>query len=92
MKKNPVYEFAGTGSGLHCWQILIFLCLRVKFHKALFWVPILDAGGPYWVPISQRVGSLFQSFGVPISFWNSATGTRSKDREVIVSRIPQCHS
>ena len=54
-----MHVFAGTGSGLHCWQILIFfLCLRVKFHKSLFWVPILAAGGPYWVPISQKVGSL----------------------------------
>ena len=44
---------------IHCWQILIFfLCLRVKFHKSLFWVPILAAGGPYWVLISQKVGSL----------------------------------
>ena len=35
----------------------LFLCLRVK-HKSLFWVPILAAGGPYWVLISQKVGSL----------------------------------
>ena len=67
-----MHVFAGTGSGLHCWQILIFfLCLCVKFHKSLFWVPILAAGGPYWVPISQKVGSLFQSLGVPISFGDS---------------------
>ena len=32
--------------------------LRVKFHKSLFRVPILAAGGPYWVPISQKDGSL----------------------------------
>ena len=31
---------------------------RVKFHKLLFWVPILAAGGPYWVLISKKVGSL----------------------------------
>ena len=31
---------------------------RVKFRKLLFWVPILAAGGPYWVLISQKVGSL----------------------------------
>ena len=49
----------------------LFLCLRVK-HKSLFWVPILAAGGPYWVLISQKVGSLFQSLGVLISFGNSA--------------------
>ena len=44
---------------------------RVKFHKSLFWVPILAAGGPYWVPISQKAGSLFQSLGVPISLGGS---------------------
>ena len=49
-----------------------FLCLCVKFHKSLFWVPILAAGGPYWVPISQKAGSLFQSLGVPISSGDSA--------------------
>ena len=37
-------------------NFVFFLC--VKFHKSLFWVPILAAGGPYWVPISQKVGSL----------------------------------
>ena len=31
---------------------------RAKFHKSLFWVPTLAAGGPYWVLISQKVGSL----------------------------------
>ena len=35
-----------------------YLCLRVKFHKSLFGVPILAAGGPYWVPVSQKDGSL----------------------------------
>ena len=51
-----------------------YLCLRVKFHKSLFWVPILAAGGPYftkkWVPI----GSLSQSLGVLISLGVSAYG------------------
>ena len=51
-------------------NFVFFLC--VKFHKSLFWVPILAAGGPYftksWVPI----GSLFQSLGVLISFGDSA--------------------
>ena len=37
-------------------NFVFFPC--VKFHKSLFWVPILAAGGPYWVPISQKVGSL----------------------------------
>ena len=50
-------------------NFVFFLC--VKFHKSLFWVPILAAGGPYWVPISQKVGSLFQSLGVPISLCDS---------------------
>ena len=44
---------------------------HVKFHKSLFWVPILAAGGPYWVLISQKVGSLFQSMGVLISLADS---------------------
>ena len=35
-----------------------YLCLRIEFRKSSFWVPILAAGGPYWVPISQKVGSL----------------------------------
>ena len=53
-----------------------FLCLLVKFHNSLVWVPILTAGGPYWVPISQKVGSLpigslFQSLEIPISFGDS---------------------
>ena len=53
-----------------------YLCLRVKFHKSLVWVPILAAGGPYWVPISPKklvpIGSVFQSLGVPICFRHSA--------------------
>ena len=51
-----------------------FLCLRVKFHKLLFWVPIFAAGSPYWIPISQKVGSLFLSLGVPISLGDSVAG------------------
>ena len=35
-----------------------YLCLRVKFHESSFWVLILAAGGPYWVLISQKNGSL----------------------------------
>ena len=31
----------------------------------------LAAGGPYWVLISQKVGSLFQSLGVLITFGDS---------------------
>ena len=50
-----------------------YLCLCVKFHKSLFWVLILAAGGLYftkkWVPI----GSLSQSLGVPNCFGDSDT-------------------
>ena len=49
-----------------------FLCLRIKFHKSLLWVPILAAGGPYWVPISQKVGSLFhKKLGPYFKAWGS---------------------
>ena len=47
-------------------NFVFFLC--VKFHKSLFWVPILAAGGPYWVLISSLgipIGSFFHSLGVP---------------------------
>ena len=71
--------FAGIGSGLHCYQFLIYtLCLRINFHTWSFWVLILAAGGPYWVLISQKkwvlIGSLSQSLGVFISFRGSAIG------------------
>ena len=37
-----------------------YFCLRVKFHKSSFWIPILAAEGPYlmksWVPISMFAG------------------------------------
>ena len=45
-------------------------CIEVKL-KSLFRVPTLAAGGPYWVLISQKVGSLFQSLGVLITFGDS---------------------
>ena len=35
-----------------------YLCLRINFHTSSFWVLILAAGGPYWVLISQKNGSL----------------------------------
>ena len=35
-----------------------YVCLGVKFHESSFWVLILAAGGPYWVSISQKNGSL----------------------------------
>ena len=70
------------GNGLHtCRQWFcvtplanfdFYFCLRGKFHKSSFWVPILAAEGPYlmksWVPI----GSLFLCSQVPISFTHSA--------------------
>ena len=47
---------------LHTLELLpnfdFYVCLRVKFHKSSFWVLILAAGGPYWVSISQKNGSL----------------------------------
>ena len=63
--------------GITCWQLHFefYLCLRVRFHKLSFWVPILAAEGPYfiksWVPISLKVRSLFLSLEVPKSFRNS---------------------
>ena len=35
-----------------------YLCLRINFHTSLFWVLIFASGGPYWVLISQKYGSL----------------------------------
>ena len=32
--------------------------ILTQCHKSLFWVPILAAGGLYWVRIPQKVGSL----------------------------------
>ena len=67
MKIVPI--FAGTGSGLHCPKILISTyASRVKFHKSSFWVLILAAGGPYWVSISQKNGSLL---GPYLKAWGS---------------------
>ena len=34
------------------------LCLRINFHTSSFWVLILTAGGPSWILISQKNGSL----------------------------------
>ena len=45
-----------------------FPCLCVKFHKSLFWVLILASGGPYWVLISQKNGSLL---GPYLRAWGS---------------------
>ena len=45
------------------------LCLRINFHTSLFWVLILAAGGPYWVLISQKNGSLL---GPYLKAWGSS--------------------
>ena len=45
------------------------LCLRINFHTLLFWVLILAAGGPYWVLISQKNGSLM---GPYLQAWGSS--------------------
>ena len=45
-----------------------YVCLRIKFHKSSFWVLILAAGGPYWVSISQKNGSLL---GPYLEAWGS---------------------
>ena len=44
------------------------LCLRFNFHTSSFWVLILAAGGPYWVLISQKNGSLL---GPYLKAWGS---------------------
>ena len=43
-----------------------FPCLCAKFHECV--------GSLFWVPISQKVRSLFQNLGVPISFGDSGVG------------------
>ena len=45
-----------------------YLCLRINFHTSSFWVLILAAGGPYWVLISQKNGSLL---GPYLKAWGS---------------------
>ena len=62
----------------HCFSVTLlpnfdyFLCLRIKYHKSLILLPILAAGGPYWVFISQKVGSLlgpyFKAWGSLLVF------------------------
>ena len=47
---------------LHTLELLLnfdfYVCLHVIFQKSSFWVLILAAGGPFWVSISQKNGSL----------------------------------
>ena len=47
----------------------------------------LAAGGPYWVLISQKVGSLFQSLGVLISLGDSDTAVPRKTRKLSSNMI-----
>ena len=46
-----------------------YLCLRINFHTSSFWVLILAAGGPYWVLISPKNGSLL---GPYLKAWGSS--------------------
>ena len=80
-----VYIFAGIGSGLHCWQILIFThayVLTVNFHTSSCWVLILAAEGPYWVLHFTENGSFLiksisQGLGVLLSFEGSEVHSHS---------------
>ena len=58
-----------NGSGLHCWQTLIFtyayaLIFINRRFGSLFWL----LGGPYWALISQKNGSLL---GPYLKAWGS---------------------
>ena len=67
--------FAGIGSGLHCWQILIFtyayaLIFIHRCFGSLFWL----LGVLFWPLYHKKwvlIGSLSQSLGVFISFRDS---------------------
>ena len=60
--------FVGTGSVLHCWQILVFTSAYAlnfinRRFGSLFWLLRVPIGslfheklGPYWVPIFKREG------------------------------------
>ena len=59
---------SGT-TGTHFWlnsRVEYQFSLRVRnnewMSESLFWVPILAADGPYWVPISLKVRSLLGSY------------------------------
>ena len=59
----------------------------------IFWVPDLAAGGPYWVLISLKVGSLFRSLflslKVPVSFGNSAMAPRNGLKDKASAKVKQ---
>ena len=82
---------------LHTLELLLifdlYVCSRVKFHKSSFWVLILAAGGPYWVSISQKNGSLsgpyLKAWGslivlgtVPLLNYFSSARDRFRDRDL----------
>ena len=62
-----VYIFAGIGSGLHYWQILIF-----TYAYALIFIH-RRFGSLFWL-LGVLIGSLFQSLGVLFSFGGSENG------------------
>ena len=73
MKKKPV--FAGTGSGLHCWQFSYAYALNFinRCFGSLFWL------------LGVPIGSLFQSLGVPNSFCDSGFD----DYQLLITRENQ---
>ena len=60
-----------------------YLCLRINFHTLSFWVLILAAGGPYWVLISQKNGSLL---GPYLKAWGSLLVLGAVDMVIMVMR------
>ena len=85
--KNVI--FAGIGSGLHCWQILIFTYAYalIFIHRrfgSLFWLLGVLIGSLFhkkWV----LIGSLSQSLGVLISFGDSANTTVIRNAKTTVT-------
>ena len=81
--------FAGIGSGLHCWQILIFTYAYalIFIHRrfgSLFWLLGVLIGSLFhkkWV----LIGSLSQSLGVLISFGDSANTTVIRNAKTTVT-------
>ena len=68
-----------------------YLCLRINFHTSSFWVLILAAGGPYWVLISQKNGSLL---GPYLKAWGSLLVLETVKLELVISYLAkfQVHS
>ena len=54
---------------LHKWICFnFFLCLCVKFHKSVFWVPILAAGVPIGSLFHEKLGPYFKAWGSLLVF------------------------